>query len=303
MNKLESMQAFVHIVKAGSISQAASEMDVVKSALSRRLKELESYLGAELLHRTTRKLHLTETGSRYFDSCQRILNSISEAERMTAESQADISGRLKLTMPASFARLHMHRLLNNFLLQHTKVTMELHVSDQQINLLDQGFDLAIRIANLADSSLMARRIALARTVICASPNYLKQHGYPQSPLALQQHKGLIYSEVSKGSEHWRLTDPHGQTHFVQFAQQLKANSGDFLLDAAVAGLGIAQLPTFMTYKQIQSGQLQVVLPDYESLTLGIYAVYPPTRYLPRRTKALINYLVEQFKGVPHWSNS
>lgn len=299
MDRIENMNAFVRVVEAGSISAAADRMNLAKSVLSRRLKELEQHLGAELFHRTTRQMNLTDTGRTFYHQSVRILEDILEAERAASQDHSALKGSLKVAIPHSFGLMHLGSAITEFLQIHPDMEFDLDFNDRQIDLLAEGFDLAIRIANLPDSSLIARRLAPIRAVLCASPDYLERRGYPQTPTELAQHRCLVYSLITN-HETWDFYDPQDQLIRVKILPYLKASNGEYLRDAAVDGLGIILTPTFIVYQKILSGSLVPLLPQYRSWELAAYAIYPQTRYLSQRVRAFVDFLVHRFSGSPYW---
>ena len=299
MNRFENMDAFIRVVEAGSISGAAERLNVAKSAVSRRLKELEKHLGVELFHRTTRQMNLTDTGRAFYHQAVRILDDVLEAEIATSQAHGTLKGNLKIALPSTFGLMHMGPIINDFIKEHPQIEFDLDFNDREVDLIQEGFDLAIRIANLPDSSLIARRIAPVKTVICASPDYLQQMGIPQSPEDLINHKCLVYS-LQRDFEYWHLTDANGNEIKTKIYPYLKASTGEFLKEAAVDGQGIILVPTFIAYKEIEDGSLTPLLKDYTSPQINAYAIYPQTRHLSQRVRAFVDLLVKRFEGTPYW---
>jgi DNA-binding transcriptional LysR family regulator len=299
MDRFENMNAFVRIVEAGSISEAADRMDVAKSVVSRRLKELEEHLGAELFHRTTRQMNLTDSGRAFYQQSVRILADTLEAEHATSQFHGALKGNLKVAVPLSFGLMHLGPAINAFLQAHSDIEFDLDFNDRQVDILAEGFDLAIRIASLPDSSLIARRLAPIQAVMCASPAYLERNGTPQSPGELTKHRCLVYNLISN-FESWNLHDTEGQLIKTKITPYLKASNGEFLRDAAVDGLGIVLMPTFIVYKEIESGALIPLLTKYKFSQLAAYAIYPQTRHLSQRVRAFVDFLVKRFEGLPYW---
>jgi len=299
MNRFENMDSFIRVVEAGSISGAADRLNVAKSAVSRRLKELEKHLGVELFHRTTRQMNLTDTGRAFYHQAVRILDDVLEAEIATSQAHGTLKGSLKIALPSTFGLMHMGPIINDFIKEHPQIEFDLDFNDREVDLIQEGFDLAIRIANLPDSSLIARRIAPVKTVICASPDYLKQMGIPQSPEDLIEHKCLVYS-LQRDFEYWHLTDANGNEIKTKIYPYLKASTGEFLKEAAVDGQGIILVPTFIAYKEIENGSLIPLLKDYTSPQINAYAIYPQTRHLSQRVRAFVDLLVKRFEGTPYW---
>lgn len=299
MNRFENMDTFIRVVEAGSISRAADRLNVAKSAVSRRLKELEKHLGVELFHRTTRQMNLTDTGRAFYHQAVRILDDVLEAEIATSQAHGTLKGSLKIALPSTFGLMHMGPVINDFIKEHPQIEFDLDFNDRKVDLIQEGFDLAIRIANLPDSSLIARRIAPVKTIICASPDYLQQMGTPQSPEDLLEHQCLVYS-LLRDFEYWHLTDANGNDIKTKIHPYLKTSTGEFLKDAAVAGHGIILVPTFIAYKEIESGSLVPLLKDYSSHQINAYAIYPQTRHLSQRVRAFVDLLVKRFEGTPYW---
>ncbi|HEB81453.1 MAG TPA: LysR family transcriptional regulator [Gammaproteobacteria bacterium] len=299
MNRLENMETFVRVVEAGSISAAAERLGVAKSAVSRRLKELETHLGVELFHRTTRRMNLTDTGRSFYQQCLRLLDDVLEAELAASQAHATLAGRLKVAMPSSFGLMHMSSAINDFLKANPSIEFDLDFNDREVDLIQEGFDLAIRIGRLPDSSLIARRLAPIRLILCASPGYLEKHGTPQTPQELTAHDCLVYS-LNQDPDHWLLPDNKGNGQRIKIRPRLRASTGEFLRDAAVADRGIILLPSFIAYREIEQGSLQPILCDYQPENLDAFAIYPPTRHLSQRVRAFVDFLAERFAGVPYW---
>ncbi|MCZ6579812.1 MAG: LysR family transcriptional regulator [Gammaproteobacteria bacterium] len=299
MSRFENMETFVKVVDAGTISAAADKLNVAKSAVSRHLKELEAHLGVELFHRTTRKLNLTETGSAYYKQCVRILDDIVETELATSQAHGTLKGGLKVALPSSFGLMHIGPAINEFIQIHPQVEFDLDFNDREVDLIQEGFDLAIRIANLPDSSLIARRIAPIHRVICASPEYLERNGTPQLPDDLAEHQCLVYT-LQRDFESWLLTDAQGKSVKVKLNPYIKASAGEFLRDAAVLGQGITFLPSFIVYKEIESGTLLSLFTDFSFPAIDAYVIYPQTRHLSQRVRTMVDFLVRKFEGIPYW---
>jgi DNA-binding transcriptional LysR family regulator len=301
MNRFENMDTFIRVVEVGSISGAADRLGVAKSAVSRRLKELEEHLGVQLFRRTTRRMNLTETGNAFYQQSLRILADVMEAELAASQAHGELQGSLKVALPQSFGNLHMGPAISEFLKEHPNIEFDLDFNDREVDLIQEGFDLAIRIANLPDSSLIARRLATVKTVICASPAYLKRMGTPNTPEDLTQHHCLVYS-LLRDFEHWHLIDSNGEPTKIKIRPYLKASTGEYLRDAAVDDLGIILVPTFIVYKEIESGKLKPLLTNYQRPQIEAYAVYPQTRHLSQRVRAFVEFLAKRFEGTPYWED-
>jgi DNA-binding transcriptional LysR family regulator len=298
MGQVEELQNFVRVVEAGSISRAAEQLGVAKSGVSRRLAELESRLGVRLLNRTTRRSSLTEAGQAFYQGAVKLLADVSELNAAAADSNALLEGTLRLAVPLSFGLSHLSPAIDEFLGAHPDLTINIDFSDRHIDLVERGVDLAIRIADLSDSSLQARRICPIRILLCASPVYLEEYGMPTVPDDLRAHRILQY-DIGGGSV-LRLQDGQGREFVVQTRPRIVANNGDFLRDMAMAGHGIILTPSFIAWQAIAAGHLVSVMPKYCPQQLSAYAVYPQTRYLSRRARIFIDFLVERFGVNPYW---
>jgi DNA-binding transcriptional LysR family regulator len=288
MNQIEQMQTFVRVVEAGSITKAAEQMHIAKSAISRKLHELETRLGASLLSRTTRSQALTDIGRQYYHDCLRILNDIYETEGQISNTQTRLVGKIKMSVPLSYGLNVLSPLLTEFKARHPNIEFDIDLSDRRVDLIEEGFDLAIRIADLKDSNLIANKLTDVQLLLCASPNYLEQHGRPSHPNDLLSHQRLNYSDQAEG---WLFEDATGRSISVKVPYSITANNGDFLVQAACNHLGFTLVPDFIAQPFIQQGKLESVLEDYlHNANLGAFAVYPYTRHLSHRVRVLIEFL-------------
>ncbi len=301
MGEFEDMTAFVRIVEAGGIGRAAGQLGVAKSAISRRLVDLEARLGVQLLVRTTRRSSLTDAGQSYYLRALEILADVEELNADLSGPTAKLTGRLKVAAPLSFGVTHLAPVLQEFVTAHPDLTVHVDLSDRQVDLVEEGFDLAVRIARLRDSTLIARRLTPINLILCASPEYLTRHGRPRTPEDLREHSVLHYDNT-RGTT-MTFTGPDGNEVSVNLGARMSANNGDFLQAAAVGGLGVAAPPTFVAWRDIVSGRLVPILTDYRLPALNAYAVYPRTRHLSRRVRALIDLLTERFAGEPPWDRA
>ena len=299
MDRLEAMISFVKVVEGGSVSGAAERLGVAKSAVSRRLRDLEAHLGAELVRRTTRRLTLTDSGRAYYERCRRILEDVNEAEEAVSIQQGRLAGRLRVAAPLSFGLQHLQPAIIDFMQRHPDVQFDLDLNDRQVDLVAEGLDVGVRIADLPDSSLMARRLAPIRALVCASPAYLAAHGTPDSPEAFAEHDCLVYTNQPDPLV-WRYVDAQGQSGHVTVRPRLAANNGDLLCKAAVAGQGLLLTPTFIAYRDIAAGRLQPVLTRLQWPQINAYALYPQTRHLSARVRAFVDFLADRFAGEPYW---
>ena len=299
MRRFRNLEAFIAVVEAGSFTAAAERLGIAKSAVSRRVSALEERLGVQLLRRTTRRLSLTETGKSYYEHSARILADLDEAEAAVAQEHGELRGNLRVALPLSFGARHMHGPIAEFSRRHPRVSFDLDLNDRRIDLIAEGVDLAVRIGRLADSTLIARRLFEARTVVCASPAYLERRGVPQTPDELAEHDCMVYSNLPDPTK-WVCTDSDGVRHSIDVPVRMAASSGDFLCAAAREGLGLVLQPTFIAGESISRGELQPVLTDYQWPVTPAYAIYPPTRHLSYRVREFIDFLAERFAGVPYW---
>lgn len=295
VDKYQEMRVFAAVVDAGSFVAAADGMAMSKAAVSRHVSDLEQRLGVRLLHRTTRRLSLTQEGDVFLSRCREILASIEASEAELSHRSDSASGLLKLSVPVSFGVQHLAPLWSEFLEAHPKVSLDVQLADRVIDLVDEGIDLAVRIARLPDSSLVSRKLASTRLVLCASPGYLLKHGTPQHPSELVQHEVLGYSLLSAGDQ-WPFVGPDGPIS-VKVQPRIWTNNGDTCVAAALQGTGIQLQPTFLVARELASGELVEILPQYRSIKLGIYAVYPTRKFLLPKVRALVEYLSEKLAGA------
>ncbi|CAM3852211.1 LysR family transcriptional regulator [Litorimonas haliclonae] len=299
MSRYEEIEAFVRTIEAGSFTQAAKQLGLSKSAISRRLSDLEDRLGTQLVQRTTRSLSLTEAGDSLFQRGVGLLADWNEAEADAASENCALAGRIRLAAPLSFGVQYLGPAILDFLELHPDVDFDIDFSDRQIDLISEGVDVAIRIGELNDSTMVARKLAPVEMLAVASPAYLEKQGYPNRPKDLIGFNELRYSNKTRKS--WAYSGPNGETGEVEIPSSLRANNGTFLTEAAIAGQGITISPSFFLCEAVQSGKLEIVLPDYSWAEVTVYAVYPPTRHLSLRVRTWVDFLVERFKGTPPWA--
>jgi DNA-binding transcriptional LysR family regulator len=299
MDKFADIEALVAVVESGSFIAAGERLGVAKSMVSRRISQLESRLGSRLLNRTTRRLALTEAGRNFYQRAVQILADLDEAEQSVAAETTDLRGAIKLAAPLTFGLRHLSGAITDFLDAHPAIELNLDLNDRNIHLIEEGFDLAVRIGELQDSTLVARRLGISRAVTCASRVYLQHHGEPAHPDELRRHIGLQYSNIGYRL-HWQYETPTGETVFGQPQIRIRANNGEALACAAVAGLGITTGPTFILGSYLREGSLVSILNDYRRPAVGIYALYPPGRMLPRRIRVFSDFLAARFGEHPYW---
>lgn len=298
---LHEMTIFSKVVARGSLSAAAREVGLSPAMISRRLAALEARLGVRLVHRTTRSLSLTDEGAAYYDACTRILAEIDEANGVAAAGRAEPQGVLKVAMPASFGHKHVAPLIPRFAARYPRVQLALSLSDRRVNLIEDGFDVAIRIAELEDSSLAARKLAPNRRVVCASPEYLRRHGTPRTPADLARHDCLVASWDQGFAANWEYKGPDGTHGAVRISGSYACDNWEVLREWALAGLGIALKSTWDVRAHLEDGSLVALCPGYTFGTeVAIYAVYPHRRHLPAKTRAFIDFLADSFGPEPYW---
>jgi DNA-binding transcriptional LysR family regulator len=295
------MLVFSKVVQGGSLSAAARELGISPAVVSRTLAAMEARLGVRLINRTTRSLHLTDEGASYYETCSRILAEIEEADAAAAARRVEPQGMLRVALPASFGLNHIAPLIPRFAEHYPKVELALSLSDRSVSLVEEGFDLAIRIAELKDSSLAARKLAPNRRVVCASPAYLRQHGEPKSPQDLAMHNCLIATWEQGMAMTWEYKTPVGKRGSVRVTGRYACDNWEVLREWAVAGLGVALKSTWDVRKHLEDGSLVPLMPGYDfSSDVGIYAVYPHRRHLPAKTRVFIDFLAESFGPEPYW---
>lgn len=293
MDRFTEMQAFAAVVDAGSFVRAADALQVSKTAVSRLVGDLEARLGVRLLHRTTRRLSLTVEGEVFHARCKELLADVEEAEAEVTARADEAVGLLRLNVPVSFGLLHLAPLWPAFLQQHPKVTLDVTLADRIVDLVEEGYDLAVRIARLPASSLVSRKLGSTRLVLCASPEYLRRHGTPSHPDQIAQHTVFAYTLLASG-DNWNFEGPQGPVS-VKVTPRMRSNSGDTCCAAALQHQGIVLQPSFMVGAHLRSGALVEVLPDHRSIELGVYAVYASRKHLTPKVRVLIDYLAEAFR--------
>lgn len=297
MDKTQEMATFVAVVEAGSFVAAADALGLSKAAVSRHVGELERRLGTRLLQRTTRRLSLTDDGQRFHARAKELLAAIDEAESEMTSRSAEPTGLLRINAPLSFGVRHLAPLWGRFAAAYPKVSLEIDLNDRVVDLIEEGYDLAVRITNLPSSQLVSRQLASSRMVLCASPDYLARHGVPAHPRELAAHRVISYSYWSTRDE-WRFTGLEGTVQ-VRTQPRIHTNNGDTCRAAALDHQGIILQPDFLVGDDLRQGALIELLPGYASLTIGIHAVYPSRKYLPVKTRRLVDFLVEAF-ATPAW---
>ena len=297
---LPAMAVFAKVVESRGFSAAARQLGLTKSAVSKQVTRLETSLGARLLNRTTRALSLTEAGSAVYEHCARMVAAAEEAELAVHRLAAAPRGLLRVTASVTFGRLHVAPAIGDFLAAYPEVEVQLMLTDRMVDLADEGFDLAIRIADRLGDNLVARRLAPVRFVVSAAPDYLARHGTPRKPADLAQHNCLVFSQEGLGDS-WRFQSRDGSER-IRVAGRYQVNSSEATRDSMLAGMGIAMAPIFTVGPDIRAGRLKVVLPRYRVVAPydAVHAVYLPNRHLLPKMRAFIDCLVERFAGKPYW---
>lgn len=297
MDTLTRMRAFVDVVEAEGFSAAARKRGRSKALLSKYVRELEDEVGALLLNRTTRQFSMTEAGHTYYQRASEIIREVDNLQDAVRETNGDVRGKIKITAPRTFADAEVGQSLIDFCATHPDIVMDIHLDDRFIDLVEEGFDLAIRITKLEDSSMIARRLAPFGTRLCASPELLERVGKPESPESLSGLPCLVDTN-GRARNSWRFRNTDGGQINVSVSGPLEANSPMACRAAAVNGLGFAMLPDFVAASEIKSGRLVPVLDEYMTSDGGIYAVYPHRRYLPAKVRVLVDFLVQWFREHP-----
>lgn len=300
LDRVTGMQVFVRVVSLGSFSAAARSLGLSQTMVTKHIAALEERLGVTLLHRTTRRLNLTEAGRRYLQSSERILAEIEEAETLAVADRVEPRGTLRINVPLAFGMREIAPILPRFAARHPKLTVDLGLADRMVDLIEERWDLAIRIGRMADSSLVARKLAPLRLMVCASPAYLKEHGTPKTVDDLRQHSCLGYTlSAATSADRW-LFGKDGKMS-VPISGRFRADNGDALRLAALEGLGLIYQPTFLLADDLRAGRLRAVTLDQPPVTFdGVFAVYPAERHPPAKVRACIDFLVEAFRGEPPW---
>lgn len=297
MLNLQQLSSFLAVVRVGSFVGAADATGLSKAAVSRHVADLEEHLGVRLLHRTTRRLSLTDDGQRFHARASELITLIEELEAETVSSGGEATGLLRINAPSTFGNLHLAPLWPRFTAAHPKVSLDITLNDRLVDLVEEGYDLAIRITNLASSQLVSRRLATTRIVLCASPDYLATHGAPTHPRELADHQVISYSYWTGGDE-WRFMGPDADIQ-VRVKPRIHTNSGDTCRAAALEGQGIILQPDFLVGPDLKAGALVELMPEYRSIELGIHAVYASRKHLPMKTRRLVDFMVESFQR-PSW---
>lgn len=299
MDPLRDVAVFAQVVESGSFTAAAERLALSKSVVSKYVTRLEERLGARLLNRTTRRIALTEVGRTFYEHSLRGLREIEEAEAEVARLQNVPRGKLRINAPMSFGVLHLAPAIADLTRQYPDLAVDLHFDDRKLDLVEGGFDVAVRISDLADSSLVARRLGPCRHTVVAAPDYLARRGSPKTPEELAQHDIVTY-QYQESARQWQFVDAEGRSIMVPVSGAIEMNNSLGMREAVLNGGGIMRTPTFVVGKDIQQGRLQPVLSQYRTLQLSIYAVYPQRRHLSPKVRAFIEFMAERIGDQPYW---
>ncbi|WP_024871998.1 LysR family transcriptional regulator [Tolumonas lignilytica] len=296
MDHLRNLSALIAVVECGSFVAAAQRMHSSKAAVSRYIQELETYLGVRLLQRSTRRIALTEAGRDYYQRTKQILVDLDDANSAVGANNASLVGNIRVNAPLTFGTRYLAPLWAEFMERHPSITLDIELNDRRVDLLEEGFDLAIRIGNLADSSLVSRRLSNSHAVLCASPAYLEKYGTPTTPEELAQHQAISYSYLPTG-DIWHFYSAKQGERAINIKARMHTNNGDTIRAVVLAGQGIALQPIFQVGPDIQEGKLVTFMTEWAGPSFGIHAVYPSRKHLSLKVKTLIDYLAEKLAGT------
>ena len=299
MSSLTDVAVFVQVVDSGSFTAAAERLDLSKSVVSKYVTRLEERLGARLLNRTTRRLSLTEAGRVFYSRSRLGLQAIDEAEAEVSRLQGEPRGTLRINTPMSFGILHVAPALPEFLRRYPHVSVDMSLDDRIVDMVEEGYDVSVRVAELPDSSLVARRLAPCRTVIVAAPAYLERHGTPRAPADLRDHNVITF-RYQESALHWHFKGPGQKTYSVPVAGTVQMNNSLALREALLGGAGITRTPTFVVGEDLKAGRLVPLLTDYETLQISVYLVYPQRRHLSPKVRAFVDFLAQRITETPYW---
>jgi DNA-binding transcriptional LysR family regulator len=300
MDILNGMRTYAAVVSTGSFTAAAERLGISRALTSKYVGQLEDHLGVRLLNRTTRRLNVTEVGRAYFERCRQLVDEVDELESAVSDQQTAPRGRLLIAAPTTFGEMFLAQAVARYLDEYPEVSIELVLADRFVNLVDEGFDLAVRIGNLQDSSLIARRLASCRLVVCASHEYLRRTGTPAHPSDLERHC-CIYDTNQGSGNSWPFRDIDHRFS-VSVKGNLRVNGAVAVREAMLAGQGIGYSPAYAIGDELRTGKLKIILENYESDELGIYAVYPHNRHLATKVRSFIDFLITHFRASAEWDN-
>jgi DNA-binding transcriptional LysR family regulator len=299
MDRLRAYEVFVTVVSRGSFTRAADTLDTSPANVTRYVNELEAHLGTRLLNRTSRRLSLTEGGETLYARCKTLLDDVAETEGLVSSASVEPRGRLRINAPVSFGIRHLAPLWPEFMRKYPQVELDVALIDRVVDIVDEGYDLAIRISRAGSTNQAARKLATSRNILCAAPAYLARSGVLSAPADLIEHRCIGYSYAATGDE-WQLIDSEDKVHPVKVNCHMHSNNGDTARAAALAGQGVIWQPTFLVGHDLRAGTLVQVLPEYRLPDIDVLALYPSRRHLNAKIRAMIDFLVDAFGGVPPW---
>ncbi|TFW19899.1 LysR family transcriptional regulator [Duganella callida] len=302
MDRLRALEVFVEVVKRDGFARAAEALDTSPANVTRYISDLEAHLHTRLLNRSSRKMSLTSSGEALFERARSILDDVAEAEAIVSSATMQPHGVLRINAPLSFGVLHLAPLWPKFARLYPEVRLDIALIDRVVDIVEEGYDMAIRISRAGSASHVARKLASSRNVLCAAPDYLARHGMPLQPRDLLAHACIGYSYAATADE-WQLLDADGQQHAVKVRCVMHTNNGDTARAAALGGMGLIWQPTFLVGADLRAGRLRRVLPDYHLADMDVLAVYPSRRHLSAKVRVLIDFLVQEFAGTPPWDRA
>jgi DNA-binding transcriptional LysR family regulator len=297
MDRLRALEVFVEVVKRDGFARAAEALDTSPANVTRYISDLEAHLQTRLLNRSSRKMSLTSSGEALFERAKSILDDVAEAEAIVSSATMQPQGVLRINAPLSFGVLHLAPLWARFMREYPEVQLDVSLIDRVVDIVEEGYDMAVRISRAGSAANVARKLATSRNVLCASPDYIQQHGMPQTPADLLQHACIGYSYAANADE-WQMLDASGAPHSVKVRCVMHTNNGDTARSAALGGMGVIWQPTFLVGADLRAGCLQRVLPDYHLPDMDVLAVYPSRRHLSAKVRVMIDFLVRELAGTP-----
>ena len=302
MDRLRALEVFVEVVKRDGFARAAEALDTSPANVTRYISDLEAHLQTRLLNRSSRKMSLTSSGEALFERAKSILDEVAEAEAIASSATLQPHGVLRINAPVSFGLLHLAPLWAKFMRKYPDVRLDVALIDRVVDIVEEGYDMAIRISRGGSATHVARKLATSHNILCAAPDYIARHGVPLHPADLLRHACIGYS-YSATADEWQMLDAGGQPHAVKVQCVMHTNNGDTARAAALDGLGVIWQPTFLVGADLRAGRLQRVLPDYHMSDIDILAVYPSRRHLSAKVRVMIDFLVEEFDGVAPWDRT
>ena len=297
---LDDIRIFVEVVKAGSFTGAAQTLSLSRSLISKKLTALEGSLGIRLLNRTTRRLSLTEAGEHFYHNCRSGLLAIDEAVDQIHSMSAEPRGKLYVNLPVSFGVTHIAPLIPEFLEKYPLIDIDLHFEDRRVDVIAPGFDVSIRVAEIEDSTLVARKLGVSKLLVVASPEYLKRYGAPSTPQQLVDGHQIASFRLQESSLQWEFENSHGESEMVKLAAKISTDNSLALREIVLGGAGIARIPTFLVGPDVKEGKLVSLFPDLQVPVRPIYALYPRREYLPSKTKVFLDFMAEKISDPPWW---